>query len=67
MSSTPLLPLLSAPLWLGIVAPDRVLAMVEIELLVYLKCEQINDLCETEFLEIELFDHLSVCKRTTDV
>ena len=25
------------------------------------------DLCETELFEIELFDHLTVCKQMTDV
>ena len=28
---------------------------------------QTNDLCWTEFLEIEQFDHLIVCKQITDV
>ena len=32
MQSTPLLPLLSGPLWLGVVAPDRVLSMGQIKL-----------------------------------
>ena len=27
--------------------------------------KQTNDLCEIEFLEIELFDHLTVCKQMT--
>ena len=32
MWSAPLLPLLPGPLWPGVVAPDRVLSMVQIEL-----------------------------------
>ena len=30
-------------------------------------CVQPNDLCKIEVLEIELFDHLIVCKQMTDV
>ena len=37
MQSTPLLPLLPGPLWLGVVAPDRVLSMSQIELHTYVK------------------------------
>ena len=33
----------------------------------HLNCVQINHLCKTELLEIELFDHLTVCKQVTDV
>ena len=40
----PLFPLLPGPLWPEIVAPDRVLAMSEIEL-IELNCVQTNDLC----------------------
>ena len=47
MWSIPLLPLLFAPHWFRVVAPDRVLSMCQIELNVYL--------CKTELLEIELF------------
>ena len=36
MQSTPSLPLLPAPLWAGIVAPDRTLSMDSIELAAYL-------------------------------
>ena len=32
MQTTPLLPPLSSPLWLGVVAPDRVLSTGQIEL-----------------------------------
>ena len=46
--STPSLPLLPGPLWLGIVAPDRVLSMGQIELTAYL--------CSTELFELEQFD-----------
>ena len=28
---------------------------------------QMNELCSIELLEIELFDHLTVCKQITDV
>ena len=28
---------------------------------------QAKDLCETKLLEIQLFDHLTVCKQMTDV
>ena len=45
MRSTPLLPSLPGPLWPGVVTPDRILSMGQ----------------------IELFDHLTVCKQMTDV
>ena len=32
MRSTPLMPLVPGPLWLGVVAPDRVLSIGRIEL-----------------------------------
>ena len=48
MRTTILLLSLPGPLWLGEVAPDRVLSM------------DLN--CLTELLEIELFLHLTVCK-----
>ena len=32
MRSTPLLALLPGPLWLGVVAPNRVLSMAQVEL-----------------------------------
>ena len=51
MQSTHLLPLLSSPLWPGVVASDRVLSIGQIEL----NCV----LCKTELFEIELFWHLS--------
>ena len=57
MQSTSLLPSLHGPLWPGVVAPDRVLSMSQIELF------DISTvlLCKTEFLERELFSHLTVC------
>ena len=45
----------------GVIAPDKVLYMGQIELFDYLKCVQTNELCYIELLEIELFDHLIVC------
>ena len=33
----------------------------------HLDCVQTNDLCQIEQLEIELFDHLTVCKQMTAV
>ena len=56
MQSTPSLLLLSGPLW-----PDRVLFLGQIELFDYLNCVQTNDLCGIELLEMELFDHSTVC------
>ena len=47
MRITPSLPLLPGPLWPGMVAPDRVLSMGQIELPTYAK---------TELFESELFD-----------
>ena len=54
--------MLPGPLWPGVVAPDRVLSMIQVELFDHLNCVQTNDLCLIELLEIELFDHLAVCK-----
>ena len=61
------MPLLPGPLWPWVVAPDRVLSMGQIELFEILNYVQINDLRLIELLEIELFDHLTVCKQITDV
>ena len=33
----------------------------------HLNCEQTNDLYQTELLERELFDHLTVCKQMIDI
>ena len=43
--STPSLPLLSGPPWLGVTAPDRVLSMDQKELFDILNCVQTNDFC----------------------
>ena len=51
MRSTPSLPSLPGPLWPGVVAPDRVLSMSQIDQTVYL--------CSTEFFERGLFWHLN--------
>ena len=37
------------------------------ELFNHWNCVQINDLDKIDLLEIELFDHLTVCKQMTDV
>ena len=61
MWSTPSLPLLPGPLRAEVVAPDGVLSMSQRELLdIKTVCKQMT--CWIELLEIELFDHLSVCK-----
>ena len=59
---TPSLPLLPGPLWPGVVAPDRILSMAQISNWV-----SKNDICQIELLEIELFDHLTVCRQMIDV
>ena len=44
MQSTPSLPLLPDPLWPGVVAPDRVLSMSQIELFdIQTECKQTTD------------------------
>ena len=43
--------------------PDKVLSMGQIELFFILT----EYLCWTELFEIELFDHLTVSKQTTDI
>ena len=63
MRSTPSLPSLPGSLWLGVVAPDKILCMGQIALFNILTVY----LCNTELLEIKLFDHLTVCKQMTDV
>ena len=77
MRSTRLLPSLPGPLWSGMVAPDRVLSMSQIELNCVITLNWIvwNELflhltvCKqkTELFEVELFHHLRVCKQMTDV
>ena len=61
------MPLLSDPLWLGVVAPEMIQFFGQIELFFYLNRVQINDLSKTEFFEREIFDRLTVCKEMTDV
>ena len=51
MRSTPLLPSLPGPLWPGVVAPDSVLYICQIEQFLVLKLY----LCWTKLFEIELF------------
>ena len=48
-------------------ASDRVLSIGQIELFDILNWGQTNDLYSTESLEIQVFDHLTVCKLMTDV
>ena len=58
MRSTPSLTSLPGPLWPGVVAPERVLYMVQTELFdIY-----IVYLCSNELVEIELFDHKTAYK-----
>ena len=63
--NTPSLPLLPGPLWPGVVAPDRVLSVLN-RTVWHLKWMQTNDLYSIKWLEIELFDHLTVDKQITD-
>ena len=63
MQSTPSLPSLPDPLWSRVVAPDRVLSMAQIELF-HIKTLYLGWI---ELFEIELFDHLTVCKQITGV
>ena len=58
-----LLPGLLCP---GEMEADRILSMGLIDLFDNQNRVQTNDLCEIEFLEIELLDHLTVCKEITD-
>ena len=67
MWSTLSLPLLPAPLWPGVVEPDRVLTIGQIELFGHLNCVQTSDVCYIELLEIEMFNHLIACKQMIDV
>ncbi len=54
---------LPGPLKAGIVVPDRALSKGQIKLF----DNQTEYLCLTELFEIELFDHLNVCKQMTGV
>ena len=64
MWCTPLLPLLPGPLRSGVVAPDRVLSMGQIELFDYLNWVQTNHWCLIELLVIHsnTWNHSTVCK-----
>ena len=62
MQSIPSLPLLPGLLWPGVVAPVRVLSMSLTFELSASKWLMLNWI-----LEIELFDHLTVCKQMTDI
>ena len=57
MRSTPLLPLIPGLLWLGVVVPDRVLSMGQIELNSVLMLNQI--------IRNRTFLHLTMCKQKT--
>ena len=59
----PFIAFFPGPLWPRVVAPVRVLSMGQIEQFWHLKCVQTNYLYYTELLEIEVFDHLTVCKQ----
>ena len=63
MWSTPSLPSLPGLLWPGVIAPDRVIARGQIKLFDFqTECKQMI-YAKTEFLEIELFLHLTICKK----
>ena len=62
MRNTPSLSLLPDRLWPGVVAPDGVLSMDQIELFNI----STNDLSLVELFELELYYHLTVCKQITD-
>ena len=64
--STPSLPSLPGPLWLAVVAPDRVLRMDQIKLLTF-KLWMNEWLMVIVLFEIEVFDLLTVCRQVTDV
>ena len=77
MRSTPLLPSLPDLLWPGVVAPDRVLSMDQIEVnwilminwIVWYRTVDIETayLGKIELFEIELFWHLIVNKNQTEL
>ena len=54
-----LLPLLPGPLWPGVVAPDRVLSMGQIE---QTMCKQMSLTCD---LYNKTWNHLPVCKKSS--
>ena len=53
MQSTPSLTLFPVPLWLGMVVPNRILSLSQTE------CKQ-TTYAKLNWLEIELFDHLTM-------
>ena len=57
--SIPSLLLLPGPLWIKVVAPDKLLSFVSNRTDWHLKYVQTNDFCKIELLDIELFDHLT--------
>ena len=66
MRSTPSFPLLLDPLWPGVVAPDRMLSLGQIELLDIWTESKTNDLCEMNLLETDFFYYLTMCKQMTN-
>ena len=48
-------------------APDKVLSIGQIELFDHSNWVQTNNFGKINLFDIELFDHLTVCKQTTDV
>ena len=67
MQSTISLPLLQSPFWHRVGAPDKPPIYGLIRIVWHLNQMQTNDLCQTELFEIELFDHLTLCKQMIDV
>ena len=64
MHSNPSLPLLSGPLWIGVLVPVKVLFVDQIELFdLYTDCKK----CLTELLKIKLFDYLTILIEMTNV
>ena len=51
----------------GVVASEKVISIGQIELFDCLNPVQTNALCQIELFEIELFDHLILCKQMIDV
>ena len=60
MWSAPSLPLLPGPLWLGVVAPDRVLSMGQIEQTL---CANKWLMLNCDFLYSKTWNYLTVCKK----
>ena len=67
MQNTLSLQSFQGPLWPEVVASKRVLSIGQIELFDNLNGLQTNDLWKIELFEIELFNHLIMCKQMTDV